>query len=261
MIQKADLPTDIQDIGLFFSEYVTWLMNSGATCIRIEKNVDRIAKAWKVDVRMTIMPSRIILCVWDEKKSTSYSNISRACFNKNNFYVNALLSKLSWEIADGKVDFQKSNDRLKRIIQTSSLNRWTVLVLVSFANAAFCGLFKGDMISILLVFVATMVGYKLKQDMQEDKADIRFIFLCCAFVSSVIASGSYVFGWGNTPDIALGTSVLYLIPGIPYINAVSDMLDGHYICSFSRIMNAAILTFCLSAGLYGGLLIMNIHWF
>ena len=261
MIQNTKLPTDIQDICLFFSEYVTWLMSSGATCIRMEKNVARIAEAWKVDVRMTIMPSHIMICVWDGKHTTSYSNICRACFNQNNFYVNALLSKLSWEIADGEADFQESKNRLKRIVQTPPLDRWVVLVLVSFANAAFCGLFKGDMISILLVFVATMVGYKLKLDMQEDKADIRFIFLCCAFVSSVIASGSYVFGLGNTPDIALGTSVLYLIPGIPYINAVSDMLDGHYICSFSRMMNAAILTFCLSAGLYGGVLVMNIHWF
>ena len=155
MILKTKSPTDIQDICLFFSEYVTWLMNSGATCIRIEKNVARIAEAWKVDVRMTIMPSHIMLCVWDEKHITSYSNISQSCFNQNNFYVNALLSKLSWEIADGKVDFQKSNDRLKKIVQIPPLNQWTVLVLVSFANAAFCGLFKGDMISMLLVFVAT----------------------------------------------------------------------------------------------------------
>ena len=78
MIQETKLPTDIQDMGLFFSEYVTWLMTSGATCIRIEKNVARIAEAWKVDVRMTIMPSRIMLCVWNEKKTTYYSNISRA---------------------------------------------------------------------------------------------------------------------------------------------------------------------------------------
>lgn len=101
---------------LFFSEYATCLMSSGATCIRMEKNVARIAEAWKVDVRMTIMPSHIMICVWDEKQTTSYSNISRSCFNQNNFYVNALLSKLSWEIADGKVDFQESNDRLKRIV-------------------------------------------------------------------------------------------------------------------------------------------------
>ena len=151
MILKTKSPTDIQDICLFFSEYVTWLMCSGATCIRIEKNVARIAEAWNVDVRMTFMPSHIMLCVWDGKHTTSYSNICRACFIQNKFYVIALLSKLSCEIADGKADFQESNDRLNRIVQTPPLNRWAVLVLVSFANAAFCGLFKGDKISILLV--------------------------------------------------------------------------------------------------------------
>ena len=96
--------------------------------------------------------------------------------------------------------------------------------------------------------------------MLEDGMDTRFVFFCCAFFSSVIGAAGYVFHWSGTPEIALGTSVLYLIPGIPYINSVSDLLDGHYISSFSRFMNALVLTACLSAGLCGGLLLMNINW-
>ena len=75
MILKTKSPVDIKDICLFLSEYVTWLMSSGATCIRIEKNVARIAKAWNVDVRMTIMPSHIMLCVWDEKQTIQLATI------------------------------------------------------------------------------------------------------------------------------------------------------------------------------------------
>jgi uncharacterized membrane protein YjjP (DUF1212 family) len=59
----------------------------------------------------------------------------------------------------------------------------------------------------------------------------------------------------------MATSVLYLVPGIPYINSVSDMLDGHYLCAFGRLMNAVILTCCLSAGLCGGLLLMGLKLF
>lgn len=85
--------------------------------------------------------------------------------------------------------------------------------------------------------------------------------LLASFVSAVVGSGGYVFGITATPEIALGTSVLYLIPGIPYINSVSDMIDGHYLCFFSRTMQAIVLTGCIAAGLTLAFMIMNIKIF
>ncbi len=70
-----------------------------------------------------------------------------------------------------------------------------------------------------------------------------------------------MFGWGTTPEIALGTSVLYLIPGVPYINAISDIIGRHYLCALSRFMDACVLTCCLSAGLCIGMFILGLNWF
>ena len=56
----------------------------------------------------------------------------------------------------------------------------------------------------------------------------------------------------DTPDIALGTSVLYLVPGIPYINSVSDLIHGHLLCCISRFIEASVLTACLGIGLSVG---------
>ncbi len=85
--------------------------------------------------------------------------------------------------------------------------------------------------------------------------------MACAFVSSVLAAAGYLFSLGGTPDVAMATSVLYLVPGIPFLNAFSDMVDGHYICFFSRMTDAAILTCCLSAGLCLGMKLMNVGMF
>ena len=107
-------------------------------------------------------------------------------------------------------------------------------------------------------FVATFVGFKLKQLLLEDGVNVKFVFLICAFFSSVIATSGYIFGLGNKPEIALGTCVLYLIPGIPYINSISDLMGGDYLVAYSRFMDAIILTFCLSVGLSVGILLMNL---
>lgn len=82
-----------------------------------------------------------------------------------------------------------------------------------------------------------------------------------ACTSSIIACSGFLFNWTDTHDIALGTSVLYLVPGIPYINSVSDLIHGHLLCCISRFIHASMLTACLGIGLSLGILIMNISYF
>lgn len=254
-------PPTVKEACLFLSEYAAWLLGCGATCIRIEKNVHRMANAWQMTVQIIILPGHIHLVVWDQPHEHSYSNIERIRHTGINFYVNTRLSNLSWGVADRSMDFAEARYAMDRIVHTPPLSPWVVWLLASLANASFCRLFGGDLPSMFIVFLATLTGFRLKQVMLEDGIDVRITFLCCAFFSSVIGAAGHVFSWGETPELALGTSVLYLIPGIPYINSVSDLLDGHYISSFSRFMNAAVLTACLSVGLCGGLLLMNIQWF
>lgn len=250
----------VEEACTFLSEYAAWLSGCGATCIRIEKNVHRMAEAWNLQAEMTILPSHIHITVRDAEKAQTSTDIARIPRTGISFHINTRLSKLSWAVADRKVTFAEAGRQYREIIAIPPAGKWSVLLLASLANASFCRLFGGDFVSMGIVFAATMAGFRLKQAMLEDGHDARFVFFCAAFFSSVIGAAGYVFGWGRTPEIALGTSVLYLIPGIPYINSVSDLLDSHYISAFSRFMHAIVLTACLSAGLCGGLLLMNIKW-
>jgi hypothetical protein len=68
----------------------------------------------------------------------------------------------------------------------------------------------------------------------------------------------YLFHWGNTPDMALGTSVLYLIPGVPLINSIMDIIDGHVLAGTSRFINACLLIICIAIGLSITLLITGV---
>lgn len=267
-LRRAGVPYDaetchvtVKEACVFLSEYAASLLGCGATCIRIEKNVRRMAETIGVDYSMMIMPTAVQMTVWDKEHMHSYSNIQKIRKAGTSFSINTAMSRLSWELHDGKVDFQEAHKRMEEILDTPAENRWLVLLLASLANASFCRLFGGDFISMGIVFIATLAGFRLRQIMLEDRIDIRIVFICASFVSSVIASAGYVFNIGTTPEIALGTSVLYLVPGVPYLNSMSDLLDGHYISFLNRFLDAMVLTACLSAGLCGGFLVMNLKWF
>ena len=133
-----------------------------------------------------------------------------------------------------------------------------MLVLVSFANAAFCRLFQGDYISMAIVFFATLDGFCIRQLLTERGWNHYAVFIISAFVASIIGSTGYVFGWGKTPDMAIGTSVLYLVPGVPLINGIMDIIDGHVLAGTSRLINAALLIICIAMGLSATIFIIGI---
>lgn len=253
--------TDIHEVASFLADYASHLLGCGATCIRIEKNTHRMAEAFGVESDISIMPTHIYVTACGKDASHNGVAIRRTASCGINFNLNARLSRLSWEVADNRLDFATAVERFNKILETKPTGKWEVLFLTSFANAAFCRLFGGDPSAMLIVFISTLAGYRLKQIMLSDRRDVRLVFLCASFFSAALSAGGQLFGIGSTPEIALGTSVLYLIPGVPYINAVSDIIYKHYLCAFSRFADAAVLTACLTVGLCTGMLILGLKWF
>lgn len=250
----------VREIGLFLAEYSALLFRSGATCIRLEKNLKRMALNWSLDVSVTILPSRIHLELTDSD-GKAYPFETAIGKSSINFNIITRLSRLSWRVADTSLSLETTRRLFDIIRSTPPASGLWVLFAASCANSAFCRLFGGDFMAMSVVFCATLGGYYLKQIMLAAAVDIRLVFTACAFVSSVLAASGYLFSLGQTPDVAIATSVLYLVPGIPFLNAFSDMTDGHYISCLTRLTDAVILTCCLSAGLCLGMKLMNVGMF
>ncbi len=250
-----------KEVCLFLSEYAVALFGCGVTCIRLERNVNRIASAWGKRVELYIMPRHIHMTVIDPDGADIFTHISSVRQAPISFSLNTRLSQLSWHIADEDMPLDKASRRMRHIISSDTQNPWMTLTLASLANASFCGIFGGDYAAMLIVAVATALGFRLKQILTKAHIDGRVIFFICALFSTLIGSLAFILTPGGTPSIAVGTSVLYLVPGIPFLNSFSDLLYRHYICSFSRFIDATVLTVCLSLGLCLGMRIMGVGMF
>lgn len=248
-----------KELCVFLSHYAATLLGCGATCIRLEKNVKRIAAVYSHDVELTIMPRHIHVTVCDG--DDTFTSMIAVEVRPIDFDLNTRLSRLSWKIADERMSLAKARKMFEKTKHPRHQSATAVLLLVSVANASFCRLFGGDPAAMAVVFVATLSGFMLKQMLTKWHTDVRLTVLFCAFVSGVLGATALLFSLGDTPRIALATSVLYLVPGIPFINSFSDMLYRHYICAFSRFVDAVVLTCCLSIGLCGAMLMMNTGMF
>lgn len=250
-----------KEVCLFLAEYAVALLGCAATCIRLERNLRRMAAAFGKDVEIFIMPRHIHITVWQPEADDMFTTLAAVRPAPISFNLNTKLSQLSWHVADDDLSLDVARHRFSNILKSDKETPWVTLLLASLANASFCGIFGGDPVAMLIVFVATAFGFRLKQLMAACRIDGRVIFLLCAFLSALIGCAGFFISPHGTPAVAVGTSVLYLVPGIPFLNSFSDLLYRHYICAFSRFIDALILTACLSLGLCLAMRLMSVGMF
>lgn len=245
-------------IAKFFSDYASALLGSGASTMRIERNLKQMAESWQVKAEFTILPTNVILNIWDLSGEHSYTCISPIGHTGINFDAITRLTRLSDEVLAQNLPLDEVRNHFFAVQRIPRLDGRWVLLLASLANASFCRLFGGDWSAIMIVFFATLCGFYLKQRLTKWKIDYRAVTIFSGLTAAVISCAGFVFHLSETPDIALTTSVLYLVPGVPFCNSVSDLIYGHYICALSRFFHAMMITISLSIGLCLGLMLIDI---
>ncbi len=249
---------EIQELSNFLLDYATTLMAVGSHTSRIVKNVTRIAESFGFGVDMTIFQRNITMTVkHTEDYSARRTYVRRIPAMAVNFRTISDLSALSWETYDHRLELHDLQLKFNTIVHTPHMSRWTVLFLVACANATFCRLFGGDPIAMGWVWTATLTGFFVRQELTKLQLNHMVIFIICSFIASLIAALGGFCNLGDTQDIAIGTSVLYLIPGVPLINSILDILEGHVLVGLSKTINATILIICIALGLSMTLIILG----
>lgn len=128
-INLSKAPTDISVASLFIAEYAAWLYGCGATCTRIQKNVERMTSVWNLHLEMNIMPENIQVTVFDSERGQSQVYSKKTPHTGISFYKNTQLSKLSWAVADQKIGLEDAQRAFQKIISAPFTVPWVVLVL------------------------------------------------------------------------------------------------------------------------------------
>ena len=252
---------ELKETADFICEYATLLMGSGVHTSRVTRNSVRLAEALEVKAELTLFQTSIILTIKDKSGRLDYSETINVPQLPVNFEINSDLSALSWEAFDNHLTLSEVKEKYARLIARPAINKWLVRILISLGNASFCKLFGGNWIAMVMVFAATFAGIILKQEMLHRKVNAYITNIASAFAASLIASATLLLDAVNA-EVAIGTSILFLIPGVPLLNGIIDIVEGHTLTGFSRLTNALLLILCLSVGLSFTILLFRdyIQW-
>ncbi len=234
------------------------LMSSGANTTRIRITVLRIANSFGYNAELLVTHRALMLTLYDDEKDYFFSSLKRTLPHGANFRVVSGISKMSWKVKDEKWSLSQVWKEINRLKSLPHYPRLIILTTVAFAGASFCRLFGGAYIEMIVAFIATFIGLFVRQEAVKKSFNPYLCIFFAAFTSSMISGLAVKFQLGENPDYAFATSVLYLIPGIPLINSLSDLLDGNIMNGLVRGMNGLIIAFSIALGLLGAIMIYNI---
>ena len=249
----------IQELTNFLSEYTAKMLSIGTYTARIEHCVRRIADAYDYEASLMIFVRHFIISVMDPAdNSIRRTYVKTGAAAQISFDLISELSALSWEIYDEKIPLARARAAFAEILASQKKRFAKTLVLLSVANAAFCELFGGDGGAMALVFAATAFGICARYLLSKLKINLKIQYIAVSFAVSFIVSLGTRYGLSATPDVAVGSSILFLIPGVWLINSVFDILNENMLVGISRGLNTGLLIICIAIGLFLTLSISNL---
>lgn len=256
---QGPTPTNVLELNAFLLDFATTMLAVGSQPSRVVRGAQRIGASFGYDVDLVVMAKHVIMTVISLEdqscRRTSVRIVRPAAFN---FGMMLKLNVLSWNAHDAHLTLEELRRRYKAVMEAPRFDDRLVLGMVALANASFCRLFGGDALAMLLVGLSTLVAFYLRQRMMREHMDHRIVFMVVAFTASMLVALAVPHVPTATPEIALGTSVLFLIPGVPLINAINDIIEGFVLLGFVRAVNASILIICIALGLAATLMLTGV---
>lgn len=236
------------------------LVCSGSHTGKTIRILKRFAKAYGFELYVMMQTKSVILTLLYAEDHTIQQTATRHIPGLAlNFYVQNMLSRLSWTVFDNGMDLAELDAKYHGIIAVRRYPYFLVLAAAAFANMAFCRLFGGDVYSMVFVLLGTAAAYYTRTLLQRREINHLFVIVITAFVSSVIAGCTEFFALGQTASIALATSVLFLIPGVPLINSLIEILEGHILNGIEKLMGCCTVIVCIALGLLLTLVVLGLE--
>ncbi len=240
------------------------LVESAADTSRIMRNMKRTAAYLGLDERyLHLYVNYNVLMVNYSDETCSLTKFQRCVKHGINLTAISLISKLTWRAIREDYSLNQYKEALKEIKASKrSFSPWQVAIGGGFACGGFCIQFGCDWTAFFYCALAAILGFRLRMYLPTKGWNNYVAIGVAAFVSTLIAwltsflsldsrivSFLPEFMISSTPWHPLMACALFIVPGVPLINFVNDMLDGYVETGIIRAVNTLLMVSAMSFGI------------
>jgi uncharacterized membrane protein YjjP (DUF1212 family) len=251
-------PAIAQELGeslLLLLRVGSLLARSGAAAFRVRGAMQRVAGAVGVErAEFVVAVDSITASVFDRDQfRTQTVRLPPLGVDMNLLCQIELLTRhltpTEPEVLGKRLDALQSAPRL--------YPKWLTILGLGAACGAFCAAGKGDLYQIFGTFGGAAAGHSVRLFMLARQTPLIKIVVSCAFTAALVGSAIV---WlvhpaliGQSYEIvglATLSSVLFLIPGVPLVTSIVDLVHLDITAAIGRASYAAVIVAAIAVGVF-----------
>lgn len=240
------------------------LMESMADTSRIMRNMHRVeAFLGLPEKNVHIYVNFNILMVNLSDEEHSFSKFQQVEKHSVNLEAISAVSKLSWRAIEEDYSLEQYEQELEAIAsRPRNYTDWQVAVGAGFACGGFCIQFGCDWPSFFYASFAAILAFRFRMYLNSIGSNGYMNIGVSAFLATILAwffgllsvnptfaSVLPSFMHSDTPWHPLLACALFIVPGVPLINFVCDMICGHIEVGLIRALNILLMIVAMSFGI------------
>ena len=237
------------------------LVESGADTNRIIRNMNRVAAFLGLpEEHLHIYVQFNMLMVNLSDDEHSFTKFQRCTKHGINMTTISLISKLSWKAIAEDYTIEQYAEELEKIKnRPRNYTPLQVAIGTGFACGGFCIQFGCDWMAFFYASLAAAIGMYLRGFLLRRGYNNYMGIAIAAFVSTILAYLTMFLpdSWTSTQLHPLLACALFIVPGVPLINFVDDMLDNYIQVGLTRAINTFLMIVAMSFGIAFFLKISN----
>lgn len=226
------------------------LMENGADSDRTVRDMMRAAAYMgipKDQIHQHVMYTTLMLNVNDDEHT--YTEFRKCHKHGVNMTTLTAISKLTWRALEKDYTLAEYERQLQHIEQAGPVYApWQMALGAGVACGGFCMLFGGSWLDFLMTAICAWIGFWVRRCCMiwgfHPYARIAIAAFC-----ATMAAWNMQFVTGSIAWYPIIACTLFMVPGIPLINAIDDLLNNFIVSGMTRAMNTLLIVGAMTFGI------------
>lgn len=226
------------------------LLKSGGEIFRVEETISHVCKAFGIENFESFIMSNGIFVTADNNGQQVYAKVKHVPLSGAHLEIVTEVNNLSREISAGIVTLDDAIERINEIKNMPPKRDYFRTLAACLGSSCFCFLMGGNVWESLFTFPIVIVLYIFVIFTERHGLARMIRNIIGGAIITILAVGVTYIGIPvdiSRDKIIIG-SIMPLIPGVAFINAIRDIANSDFISGTVRLIDAMLVFVYIAIG-------------